>query len=316
MFAMFRFGLLVALYFFYPCQADEVTCYAPDGTAIADNQTAVPCNKLGITQANVHSSCCRLGGEADERDLCTTTGLCINSGVVRREFCTDSTWKSPACVNVCTDPKSGGSASGIIELTACLDGTGTYCCGHNNLTCCGSDYAIVIPTQASIVETDSAALAKPGAFKSATIALAIILGLVLLAAALALFWRLKFLKFSNQQTVEDFDAATQASLTTEGLHQYGPYPKPSSGEAAPGPISSGSHENNSAGTSIPLSDARSPASRSEIASPTPPGNYASLSSVMESPQLPDAGHDANSAQAREEAKHYEGYWEGGVLAGS
>ncbi len=105
MLAMFGFGLLVALHFFYPCRADNVICYAPNSTAIADNKTVVPCNKLGITQTSIHSSCCCLGGKADKKDLCTTTGLYINSSVVRKEFYIDSTWKSPACVNICTDPK-------------------------------------------------------------------------------------------------------------------------------------------------------------------------------------------------------------------
>lgn len=83
----------------------QVTCFAPDGVTIADNETYVPCNKLGITQQGVHSSCCRLDGAPDDRDLCASTGLCINNGVVSRGYCTDQTWKSPACVNVCTEPK-------------------------------------------------------------------------------------------------------------------------------------------------------------------------------------------------------------------
>lgn len=82
----------------------QVTCFAPDGVTVADNETYVPCNKLGITQQGVHSSCCRLDGPAQDRDLCASTGLCINDGIIKRGYCTDKTWKSPACVNVCTDP--------------------------------------------------------------------------------------------------------------------------------------------------------------------------------------------------------------------
>lgn len=85
--------------------AAEVTCFAPDGVTVADNETYVPCNKLGITQQGVHSSCCKLDGPADDRDLCASTGLCINNGVVNRGYCTDRTWQSPACVNVCAEPK-------------------------------------------------------------------------------------------------------------------------------------------------------------------------------------------------------------------
>ncbi|KAI5922646.1 hypothetical protein F4810DRAFT_711240 [Camillea tinctor] len=84
-------------------RADGVVCYAPYGVTIASNDTYVPCNKLGITQAGVYSSCCALDGDPDQRDLCATTGLCLNNGVIRRESCTDPTWNSATCVNICTD---------------------------------------------------------------------------------------------------------------------------------------------------------------------------------------------------------------------
>lgn len=87
-------------------RAEEVTCYAPDGVTIADNETYVPCNKLGITQTGIHSSCCRLDGDQDARDICSTSGLCTNqiTNLLTRGYCTDKTWASAACVNVCTDP--------------------------------------------------------------------------------------------------------------------------------------------------------------------------------------------------------------------
>jgi hypothetical protein len=102
-------GLLLVTAFGPLVAADEVRCWAPDGKTLADNETVVPCNKLGIQQDGVYSSCCRLDGDADQRDFCTTTGLCLSTadGVLRREYCTDKTWNSPACVNVCTDPKVG-----------------------------------------------------------------------------------------------------------------------------------------------------------------------------------------------------------------
>lgn len=83
--------------------AQEVECWAPDGETRADNTTYVPCNKLGIQQEGVYSSCCNLDGKPGSRDLCTTTGLCLNGSVLSRGYCTDKTWDSPACVNVCTD---------------------------------------------------------------------------------------------------------------------------------------------------------------------------------------------------------------------
>ncbi len=95
------FGLLVSL--LLHAQTVEVPCYAPDGRTIAPNDSFVPCNKLGITQTGAASSCCLLDGD-QPRDLCASTGLCINNGILRREFCTDKTWQNPACVKVCTDP--------------------------------------------------------------------------------------------------------------------------------------------------------------------------------------------------------------------
>jgi hypothetical protein len=85
-------------------QAAEVSCWAPDGTTIAPNDSFVPCNKLGITQKGIFSSCCQLDGDAASRDLCASSGLCVNGGVVRREYCTDKSWSSPTCVKICTDP--------------------------------------------------------------------------------------------------------------------------------------------------------------------------------------------------------------------
>lgn len=100
---------LLALGLIDPVRADEVVCYAPDGKTVGDNETYVPCNKLGITQSGVYSSCCQLDGDPDERDLCTTSGLCIRGSVLSRGYCTDKTWGSPACVNVCTSKDVGSS---------------------------------------------------------------------------------------------------------------------------------------------------------------------------------------------------------------
>ncbi|KAF2970092.1 hypothetical protein GQX73_g3419 [Xylaria multiplex] len=175
--------------------ADEVRCWAPDGKTLADNETVVPCNKLGIQQDGVYSSCCRLDGDASQRDYCTTSGLCLSTldGVLRREYCTDKTWKSSACVNVCTDPSDDGSFNGTVEMTACSDGTGTYCCGRNELGCCGTDHAIVIPTQASVVSSaDSTETPNPSynSFKNATIGLAVVLGVFFVIAIGIISWLL------------------------------------------------------------------------------------------------------------------------------
>ncbi|KAI8627622.1 hypothetical protein F5Y19DRAFT_440576 [Xylariaceae sp. FL1651] len=213
-------GILLAACVGPLTRADEVQCWAPDGKTLADNNTVVPCNKLGIQQAGVYSSCCRLDGVADQRDLCTTTGLCLSTadGVIRREFCTDKTWKSPACVNVCTDPLAGGVANGAIEMTACADGTGTYCCGHNNLTCCGTHQAVVIPTQASVMSSGTPN-SSSGAFKNATIGLAVVLGVILLAAAGVVTWLLRKNKSVQRQLAEKMEATGHAPPSI-AVHPY------------------------------------------------------------------------------------------------
>ncbi|KAI0157609.1 hypothetical protein GGR57DRAFT_460423 [Xylariaceae sp. FL1272] len=179
-------------------------CFAPDGKTLADNETFVPCNKLGIYQNGIHSSCCRLDGDMDKRDKCTPLGLCqsYDDNLLRREFCTDPTWQSAACVNVCTDPTQGGSASSSAVLHACDDGSGTYCCGQGNSSCCGTDAAISIPTQASVVaDGNGAGVSK--SYKDATIALAVIIGVLFIASGSAIAWLMKKLKSLKQQHVEN-----------------------------------------------------------------------------------------------------------------
>lgn len=82
---------------------DEKACYAPDGVTLANNETYVPCNKLGITFEGAHSSCCRLDGDPDERQTCALNGLCKKGNDQYRGYCTDQSWNDDACVKVCMD---------------------------------------------------------------------------------------------------------------------------------------------------------------------------------------------------------------------
>ena len=95
------FANFLALGLLQIAKAQEKECWAPDGKTKADNETYVACNKLGIHQDGVHSSCCNLDGK--NRDTCDPTGLCLNDGVFFRGYCTDQSWDSPACINICTD---------------------------------------------------------------------------------------------------------------------------------------------------------------------------------------------------------------------
>jgi hypothetical protein len=204
-------------------RAEEVKCWAPDGETLANNKTYVPCNKLGIEQQGVYSSCCQLDGEPDERDLCTTTGLCLRNNVVSRGYCTDKTWASKACVNVCGSDDDGGNSTGPTEITSCTDGT--YCCGSNNLECCGTNRAFSIEVQGSVVEDEPDKEAS-STFKNATIGLAAALGAVALLAAGVLFWQFRRNKSLRRQLAERTQAAdtpaTQAAQPYRDTYHYHP----------------------------------------------------------------------------------------------
>jgi hypothetical protein len=86
-------------------------CYAPDGS-VSPGDGYLPCiNTIGID-----SMCCvlnvtalqEINEPATDADMCSTDGLCqIANGEFSRNYCTDKTWKSPNCLNICT----GGAVS-------------------------------------------------------------------------------------------------------------------------------------------------------------------------------------------------------------
>lgn len=93
-------------------QQFSATCYAPDGTAASDG-SYMPCSFSGGvsmccptngTSTNGNGGDPRSGGGS--RDTCTEGGLCIgqSDGKTRRGYCTDQSWKSSACVSICTNP--------------------------------------------------------------------------------------------------------------------------------------------------------------------------------------------------------------------
>ncbi|KAF6842756.1 hypothetical protein CMUS01_02749 [Colletotrichum musicola] len=223
--------------------AQEATCYAPNGD-IADNHTYVPCNKLGINQAGIFSSCCALDGPVEERDICASSGLCINrQGQPQRGFCTDKDWKSKACVQVCMDEHSGGTASNSSFMTSCNDGTGEYCCGRGNTTCCGTSEAFTIPIQESVCTANTSNGNGSGAddlstFKSATIALAVVAGVSLLAGLVSVFWLWKQNKTLKRELAAE---KTASSASNTG----GPTVQPSPATTSVAPQYTGSYAGDS-----------------------------------------------------------------------
>jgi hypothetical protein len=89
--------------------ASYAECYAPDGST---GYAYLPC----VADLNVDSMCCVLnltaleafGDTVANLDTCLPNGLCLsNFGQYSRDLCTDKTWQSPNCLNICT----GGSVS-------------------------------------------------------------------------------------------------------------------------------------------------------------------------------------------------------------
>lgn len=74
-----------------------VQCYHPDGAPITDPDY-IPCKP---ENAAIGSSCCALK-RISYPDRCLPTGLCGNGDDVFRDSCTDKTWKSPLCPQLCT----------------------------------------------------------------------------------------------------------------------------------------------------------------------------------------------------------------------
>jgi len=86
-------------------------CYAPDGS-VSPGDGYLPC----INTLNVDSMCCvlnvtalkEINEPASDADQCAINGLCqMANGQFARNYCTDSTWQSPNCLNICT----GGEVS-------------------------------------------------------------------------------------------------------------------------------------------------------------------------------------------------------------
>lgn len=76
-------------------------CYLPNGTSITQLRGSpqwLPCNS-----SSPYSMCCRTNGTGTS-DTCLPNGLCHNDVAPNlwRESCTDPTWQSPYCLQLCT----------------------------------------------------------------------------------------------------------------------------------------------------------------------------------------------------------------------
>ncbi|KAH6645071.1 hypothetical protein BKA67DRAFT_128185 [Truncatella angustata] len=122
------------------------TCYAPNGTAVTYSsispngtvyQYSTPSSGARLYAcppgADGFATCCAEG------DFCHPDGLCYgpNAGqpTVRRQYCTDESWRSSNCSPLCRhDADANSPSSGGAVLTPCMDGK--ICCGAFQSDCC------------------------------------------------------------------------------------------------------------------------------------------------------------------------------------
>ena len=162
-FPHFKMSRYLLLYLFLTSAASVAglsDCYLPNGTALPLSSAYEPC----IATENVFSMCCVLNVTALEAlgftearlDTCLPNGMCqapASVGGFARDMCTDPTWKSPNCLNICvggsvspvfsSSPnlrltiQGGGTAEDASALTQCTDGS--WCCGSKNTACCNNN---------------------------------------------------------------------------------------------------------------------------------------------------------------------------------
>jgi hypothetical protein len=141
------------------------TCYMPNGTAETD-PLFVPCNRVGSTD----SMCCRTS------DICLPNGLCLNynqnSPFYWRESCTDPTWQSPYCLNLCLSPNEinpGEAGNAFVLMIQCPDDS--WCCGginDNVPLCCQQKRGVMLAATIGVTSTAAPASSATTTYSSTT----------------------------------------------------------------------------------------------------------------------------------------------------
>ncbi|WPG99541.1 Hypothetical protein R9X50_00235800 [Acrodontium crateriforme] len=146
------FFLLATIFHFNPNTAHAQNCYYPNGDLSTEGDAA--CSSDG-------GFCCPLNW------ACLSNGLCYleNEDYYGRYTCTDQSWQSNSCSQICTQ---GDTASGNEAILQCTDGS--WCCdGDRSFNCCstadteyfslpqGSQIAFIssVPSPTSVVQTQS-----------------------------------------------------------------------------------------------------------------------------------------------------------------
>jgi len=100
-----QFLLILLLFTSLLSIATAQTCYIRNGTDRNTLIDAGPDLYQPCWTKQAFSMCCRKGPGGV--DACLGNGLCINkANDTYRESCTDKTWQSSSCLNLCFDPDS------------------------------------------------------------------------------------------------------------------------------------------------------------------------------------------------------------------
>jgi hypothetical protein len=102
------------------------TCYFPDGTIPRQD---TPCRSSGF------ATCCGAGYACLTNNLCQLTGFVANPIDGQSEYvrgsCTDKTWNSEFCPNVCITPSNNDNWSGGMGVNKCVGDKDRYWCINN-----------------------------------------------------------------------------------------------------------------------------------------------------------------------------------------
>jgi hypothetical protein len=102
------------------------TCYFPDGTIPRQD---TPCRSSGF------STCCGAGYACLSNNLCMLTKHVANpiegQSIHVRGSCTDESWNSEFCPNICVTPSNDDNWSGGMGVNKCITSQDRYYCLNN-----------------------------------------------------------------------------------------------------------------------------------------------------------------------------------------
>ncbi|KAL2831111.1 hypothetical protein BDW59DRAFT_140415 [Aspergillus cavernicola] len=119
------------------------SCYFSDGSyGSSEQQPCFPDQEV--------SACCGLAkATGDENDYCLTSGICLGqvagyTGFMMLNSCTDSSWESDDCPNIC--PRSTRASHGIHILPCLETDSSHWCCSVDGSDCCDDAFEFDIGT--------------------------------------------------------------------------------------------------------------------------------------------------------------------------